>query len=377
VPPVSVGWRPLASSVLPRHLSNALPSRPVLLAFVASRALVLATAVAAEAWVGRNPRLTSGSDAPLLRSLTAWDGWWYLGIARDGYSAAPLAGQGPNLAFWPLYPILVRLVSLPWPSLDSLLAVLLSNLAFLLALGLVERLGANVLADARATRGAVLLAISPFGFAFSMAYPESLFLLLAVAGCLAAERGRWALAGISTSLATLARLAGLALLPTLLWIGLNRWRSDWRWIAWLGLVPAAALVFFAFTALLAGRPDAYLAAEAAWGRGGVASDPGSLASHLDWIRASQLATFLAAIYLLVFARVDGLPGRYLAWPIVALALEFASGNLVSVGRHLTVVVPFFWLLAGRRSRLGRTWPLVSASLLVLASFVVFAGQYVP
>jgi hypothetical protein len=86
---------------------------------------------------------------------------------------------------------------------------------------------------------------------------------------------------------------------------------------------------------------------------------------------------VAAIYLLVFARMDGLPGRYLAWPIVALALEFASGNLVSVGRHLTVVVPFFWLLAGRRSRLGRTWPLVSASLLVLASFVVFAGQYVP
>ena len=118
-----------------------LPSRRILVAFAVSRLVVLAAAIAAETLVTRNPRLTSGADEPLLRSLTSWDGWWYLGIARTGYHAAPLVDNQPDYAFWPLYPAVVRLLSLPWPAFDGLVAVAVSNLAFLVALGLVERLG--------------------------------------------------------------------------------------------------------------------------------------------------------------------------------------------------------------------------------------------
>lgn len=363
---------------LGRHL---LPSRPTILAFAVSRALVLLAAVVAETLLERNPRLTSGTDGPLLSSLTAWDGWWYLGIARDGYQAAPLAGEGSNIAFWPLYPLVVRLFSLPWSAADGVVAVLLSNIAFFFALGLVERLGAGVVGQARAVRGAALLAISPFGFVFSMAYPESLFLLLSVAACLAVERGRWPLAGVLLGLATLARFQGLVLLPTLIWIGVSRLEPQQRpRLVWLGLAGIAAVAYLAFAAVLTGRPDGYLEAQAAWGRAGLgsATEAGSLAANLDWIRGAQLATFLAGVYLLVFVRVDRLPPAYALWVIGTLGLEFASGNLVSVGRHLTVVVPYFWLLAGRGSRLVRFgWPVVSLGLLVAVSLLVFTGRYVP
>lgn len=361
------------------RLTGLLPSRPTLLAFALSRAIVLAAAVVAEGVLDRNPRLTSGADDPILQSLTAWDGWWYLGIARDGYRATPLGDGGLNIAFWPLYPVVVRILSLPWPGFDAVVGVVLSNLAFLVALALVERLGTVVLGEGRAVRGASLLALSPFGFVFSMAYPESLFLLLAVGACLAAERGRWPLAGVLIGLATLARFQGVVLLPTLAWIGYRRLEPSRRHrLAWLGLGPIAAAAFLGFTAIVVGRPDAYLEAQATWGRSGIGASAGPLSANLDWIRGSQLATYLAGIFLLVFVRVDRLRAPYASWPVMALVLEFASGNLVSVGRHLTVVVPFFWLLAGRGSWFGRVaWPVVAVILLAVLSGLVFAGWYVP
>ncbi|HWP61872.1 MAG TPA: mannosyltransferase family protein [Candidatus Binatia bacterium] len=356
-----------------------LPSRPTLLAFLLSRAIVLVAAVAAETVVARNPRLTIGADAPILRSLTAWDGWWYLGIARDGYQAVPLFDGYTNLAFWPLYPMVVRFLSLPWPALDGLVAVVVSNLAFLVALSTVEALGRVVVGEARAVRGASLLALSPFGFVFSMAYPESLFLLFGAGACFAAERGRWPAAGLLLALAALDRPNALVLLPTLVVIGLRGLeRTERHRLAWLLPAPAVAVAFLGFTALLAGRPDAYLEAQAAWGRGGIGSTGETLGASLDLIRGAQLATFLAGVYLLVFVRPDRLPGPYVAWIVAALGLVFASGNLVSVGRHLTVVVPYFWLLAGRGSWLGRVaWPIASAVLLFAFALVNFAGWYVP
>lgn len=360
-------------------LARLLPSRPTFLAFALSRLVVLAAAVAAETVMDRNPRLTIGTDLPLLRSLTAWDGWWYLGIAREGYQTAPLFDGYTNVAFWPLYPLTVRLLSLPWPGLDGLIAVLLANLAFLVALGLVERLGATVVGQERAIRGASLLALSPFSFVFSMAYPESLFLLLAVASCLAAERGRWRLAGLLVGLATLTRFQGLVLLPTLAWIALRgQDPGRWRRLAWLGLAPVAALAFLAFVATVTGRPDGYLQAQAGWGRAGIAPGPDALGANLDWRGAAQLATFLAGIYPLVFARPDRLAPAYVLWPIATLAVTFASGNLESIGRYLTVVVPFFWLLAGRGSWIGRIgWPIASTVGLFVAALLSFAGWYVP
>ena len=87
---------------------------------VASRLVVLAAALVAELLVPRNPLLTGGDGAPILQSLTSWDGWWYLGIVRDGYHAAPLDGAYHDYAFLPLYPMLVRLLATPFPGWEGL-----------------------------------------------------------------------------------------------------------------------------------------------------------------------------------------------------------------------------------------------------------------
>ena len=159
--------------------------RPLVTAFVLSRLVVLLAAVAAEYLLARNPLLTSGDAAPLLRSLTSWDGMYYLGIARDGYHAAAVSGAYHDYAFAPLYPMLVRVLSAPWPGFAGLVAVVVSNVAFLAALGLLVRLGEPYLGRRRARLAAMILAFFPFAAVFSMAYTESLFLALSLAASIA------------------------------------------------------------------------------------------------------------------------------------------------------------------------------------------------
>ena len=74
--------------------------------FLASRAVVLLAL-----WFATRlaPERTLGQYA------STWDGGWYLSVASDGYPDAVPAAAASSLAFFPVYPLLVRAVdALPW-----------------------------------------------------------------------------------------------------------------------------------------------------------------------------------------------------------------------------------------------------------------------
>src|SRR5207245_2286872 len=70
----------------------------------------------------------------------------------------------------------------------------LSALALLGALGAVYALTREHLDERFARRTVVYLALAPFGFVFSMVYPESVVLAAIVLSALAGLRGRWGIA---------------------------------------------------------------------------------------------------------------------------------------------------------------------------------------
>ncbi len=349
--------------------------------FVASRVLIVVAAVAAEAFVPRNPALIPGDSAPLLTSLTSWDGWYYLGIVRDGYHVAPVAGAYSDIAFAPLYPMVVRALSFPWPAFAGLVAVLASNVLFLGALAMLAELGCPYLGRRRAALAAGLLAIYPFASAFGMAYTESLFLFSMVAAFLAAERGHRAAAGIFLAMAVLTRLQGVALvLP--LWVLMLR-QDGWRpkpSHGWLLLGPIAAGAFIAYVAWLTGQTTAFLNAQQAWGRTGLGSAPegATIGSDFTPYQAALLATLLWSVFLLIFRRVDRLRVEYFLVPVVFIAAELSSGSLEAVGRITMLAFPYAWILANRKGLLMRVlWPAVSAGLFAVIAILSFGGYWVP
>jgi len=353
---------------------------PVLAAFTASRLLVLLAAFAAENLVIRN-RALIGDQAPILRSLTAWDGQYFIGIAREGYHLAPVAGEYRDVAFAPLFPLVTGVLALPWPDLTALIAVVVANVAFLLALGLLTRLGEIYLGRERAAYAAGLMAIYPFAAVYSMAYSDSLFLALSLGAFLAAERNWRARAGVLLGLACLARIQGIVLILPLAILLLRQ--DGWRprpSLAWLALGPLAILGFVAYLAAVTGSWTAYLDAQIAWGRTGIGGAPPeqSLGSNLTGYLFALLATLAWAVFLLVFIRQDRLRLEYALIPMLYLAAELSSGSLEAVGRITMVAFPYVWLLANRRSTFARVgWPALSAGLFALIALLEFAGFWVP
>lgn len=358
---------------------------PVVAAFFVSRLVIVAAAVLVEAGVFIvNPRLTHGDSAPILRSLTTWDGDWFVGIARNGYHLDAFGDTGyHDYAFFPLYPMLVRILALPWPSLVGFIAIALNIVLFAVALVLLVRLARPHLGEARAIRAAALLALFPFSFVFTMAYSETLTLVLIVASFLALERGIAGRAGVAFGLASLTRAQSAFYLVPLLMASRLRGPRRWRWLA-LGLGPLATLAYIVWVALFTGSPNGYFGSYAAWGRntGGVAAGSGSvgeaISGPLAYYFAALMICLVVAVGLFVFARADKIPIEYLAIPAISLVMLLVSGSLEAVGRVVLLSFPYSWILASRQHPVWRYgWPVLSVTLLAAFSVLTFAGWWIP
>jgi hypothetical protein len=170
-----------------------------------------------------DPHGISTSLGPVGNVLAApavrWDAIWYLQIAHHGYTSAHDAG------FFPLYPLLVRAVSLITAS-TVLAGVLVSLVALCAGLEFVRRLTTLELGEREAGVAIALMAFAPLAVYLSAVYTEALFVALSAATFYAARRSRWALTGIAGGLAALSRVGGLVLIVPVLILFFYGPRSD-------------------------------------------------------------------------------------------------------------------------------------------------------
>jgi Gpi18-like mannosyltransferase len=141
-----------------------------------------------------------------------WDTQWYIVIAHEGYHRLFLT------AFLPLYPLLVGLLGRLLCGEYLLAALIVSNLATLIALALLYELVRTHYTERLAHRVLWYIALFPASFFLIAAYTESLFLALVLGTFVAAERSRWGWAGVCGFLAIFTRWQGIALIPALIWM---------------------------------------------------------------------------------------------------------------------------------------------------------------
>ncbi len=385
------------SSPAPARLSDidwrwALPR--IAAVFIVTRLLVLAVAIAVETTQPPPPDGIRVDDRPVIGSLTAWDGTYYIGIAQDGYHADP--DYGPDYAFYPGYPALVRATTLLTQGDTSLASVVAGNAAFFGALLVVYALSVRYLQPAQAVLSLWFLSLAPGAVAFAMSYSDALFLLLAASTFLAMEwRHPW-LAGILLALTTLTRVPGILLgLPLLLMI-IERSgpRPSRTWLPLL-IAPIALAGLFAYFWWLTGDPLASVSAQSFWSASEAVEPTGSPNGELlfetdhgnenlalglapSWIVALWLGTLAFYVFLFVFFRHDRIRPAYTLVSILAVATVFLSGTLMSTPRFLAVAWPFDWVLAERSSRAGRAIVLVAFALShVVLLWLAFTWQLAP
>ncbi|MFI8517657.1 glycosyltransferase family 39 protein [Streptomyces sp. NPDC085481] len=229
---------------MPRWRASLHRAAPALGLFAAAR-LTGMLVLALWAWhVGRSPR------ALLAKS---WDSDWYTHIAAHGYGRTlhwADGGEQSDLAFFPLYPGLVRAVTGVLPVSGGTAGLLLSWLAagaaawgvYLVAERLAGRPVAVVLV--------LLWGLLPHSIVLSMAYTEPLMTAFAAWALYALLTRRWLWAGALATLAGLSRPNGVAVAAAVLataafelWRRRGRAAAEWRLWAGTLLAPAGWLSY--------------------------------------------------------------------------------------------------------------------------------------
>jgi hypothetical protein len=372
-------------------------------ALLASRLVVLAASLAGALVVPRRIGWWPADPARITERLGAignvlaapavrWDSLHYLAIAQHGYANAP------QTAFYPLYPILVRVLGYVLGS-DPVAGVVVSLVALGVALVLLHRLTELELGR-RAADVTVLVAFAPLSLFFSAVYTESLFLALSVGSIYAARRGRWRLACGLGGLAAATRVTGVGLAVPLLIMYVKERRSLDRGVLWLAAVPtglASYLGFLAFTGYgflapflqestsaygrqMAGPVGTFVAAvqSAALGVRSLRSQAlympsieGPLATGAESILLLIVLGIALAALVVAFRRLPLAYGAYALATLLVCTWSPASGQpLQSFDRYALTIFPL-WMAAGAwvsERRLTRPLVLVSAGLLAFWTF---------
>ncbi len=241
-----------------------LRAAPALALFAAVR-LTGTLLMAVWAWhIGKSPLRLLGQS---------WDSLWYTRIAAHGYGHTRIFGDGEiiqsDLAFFPLYPGLIRAVSSVLPVTPGGAGLLISWTAALAAawgvFAVVDRLhGRRV-----ATVTVVLWGLLPHSVVLSMAYTEPVLVALSAWSLYAVLARRWLLAGALAALAGLSRPNAVALVAAVVLTAAHELlRGRQRgWRVWAGalLAPLGWASYVLYVGVRKGDPlGGYFAVQADW-----------------------------------------------------------------------------------------------------------------
>jgi hypothetical protein len=290
----------------------------------------------------------------LLNPWAHFDGVWFIHIANEGYR---VSNNTP--AFFPLYPLLLRIGGYLAMGNYQLVGILLSTVLFVAATAVLYRLVALDLTPRIAFYSVVFLSLFPASFFFQAVYSESLFLLAAVCCFLWARQERWALAGLAGMLATTTRLAGVFLLIPMTVAYLRDLDRDDpkrdRPLLWFLLVPAGVAAYAAYLAVSTASIGSFGEAERAWGR-----DP---TFPLITIWRSAVKAYFGATQLLTGHGVPPDPA-YVGQTLAFIQRETAIVNLLS----FVALAGAAWAICAAWRRLPISYALFSVCVISLPLF---------
>jgi hypothetical protein len=344
------------------------------------------------------PRMPFAAEK-LAQAFAAWDSGWYFEIARRGYF---VNADGQNaIAFFPLYPLLMRALAWPFGGTERALwaaGIVLSYACLFLGLAVLHRLTATRFGDRETARRTVLyVAAFPFAFFFTMVYTESLFLFLSVSAVFAATASRWGLAGALGFLVALTRPNGVLIAVPLGLLALGgrpRPLELLRRALAVALVPAGLALHSAHAWRLTGDPLGWLRAQDAWGYslghrpwvelmkvldglekhgayGYFLSDP--LAPY--YFLHGMVALAVVALVPTIFLRLGLALGAYVA---LTLYIPLTGNALEGIGRYTATLFPVFMLLGSATSKRVHEALLVAGALvlsLLAGLFITFHKVY--
>lgn len=390
------------------------PLHVLCVGYVAWLALIHAAALAAPSFFAQDLLFAPG-EFPFRKGLHklvwAWgnfDGQHYLTIADIGH-------QSFEHSFFPLYPMLIRVLTLVAGLKHIVSALVISRVSF--AMALVASYALLVIDGKKRVWPYFLVGILlfPASFYYAAVYNDSVFFLLATCTLIAARTGRFMLAGICAAAATLARLNGLALVfPIIIEYVMQETHignrlSDWSASAIrrslrsvkmnrqagmvaiaVTLVPAAFIGYLWYTHVTYGDWYLVFSDTSIWGRNKFVLPPQVIWRYAKIFVVSDPWTFIYGIAVLEFSSLVLYTGllvwgvkkirlSYWVYAVVSILLAMSTGTLQGMPRYGLHLYPLFLILAhifAVRSRLLALYIIGSTVLLCILTGLFIQGYFV-
>jgi Gpi18-like mannosyltransferase len=355
--------------------------REVLLDFVATRAAIIVIAELAAVIIGQRPGTHIEESQHVLLSVWGrWDAVHYIDIATRGY-------LGTDMAFFPLYPLLIKLVG-AFAGNHLIAGLLISNASFFFGLLFLYRLIEREYDRSVARRAIFYVSIFPTAVFFSAVYTESLFFMLTVASFYYMRAGRWWIAGAIGFLAALSRVEGVLLIVPFLmeWFSAMRARTASPFgVLAAGLIPLGLVTYMAYLWVLRADPLYFSHVQIHWNRH-LAFPWVSVINAFEKIAHSTTALLIAnqsleiAFTLLMLGVLafgwKSLRPSYIAYMALSILVPMSTSSLMSMPRFALVLFPMFVIFArwGERRWVNNLISAFSLPLLGLYT-VLFANWY--
>ena len=325
--------------------------REVLLDFVATRTAIIVIAELAAVIIGQRAGEHVQESSNLLLSVWGrWDAVHYLDIATQGY-------QGTDMAFFPLFPFLIRVLG-KLVGNHLVAGLLISNASFFFGLLFLYKLLEHEYDRSVARRAIFYISIFPSAVFFSAVYTESLFFMLTVASFYYLRSHRWWLAGAIGFFAAMTRVEGVLLVVpfAIEWYSqyAPKLRQHLNDLFAGGLIPIGLIVYMAYLWVLVGDPLYFSHVQIHWNRHFAlpwvsvinAFHKIAVATSGQVVAGQAIElTFTALMIGVLIAGWKLLRPSYIAYMALSILIPMSTSSLMSMPRFALVLFPMYAILA--------------------------------
>lgn len=299
-----------------------------------------------------------------------WDAPHYIEIAENGYANHIEEGQYLMLVFFPLYPVLVKILQYIVQSY-VVSGLLVSSICYSVGCVLMYRLVNIDYSKSIAKKSVIFLSIYPFAFYFGGIMTESTFFMMTIATFLAIRRHNWWAAGVLGALTALTRSFGvLMIIPAAVeWIQaecpialikekkLKKLGKDFLGVLPILIIPVGTLIYLYINYSVTGDPFIFSQYQSEhwhmnlqffgktlnmlWSRTTSFNDDWSAINCLFMPELLALPIF-AAVILYSVRRTRSV---YVVFMLIYYAFNAAASWPLSLSRYLSCMFPVFWVLA--------------------------------
>ncbi|MEU6981816.1 hypothetical protein ABZ946_00100 [Streptomyces sp. NPDC046324] len=349
-------------------------ARPAILCYLACKVLGVT-------WIAMRSKEGDQSLVTLLGYV--WDARWYLGIAQNGYGHADLipgygggpAGRWQDLAFFPLYPGVVRAADELLPTTIVGTALLISFVSSCVAAWGIHAFGTALHGNRVGLLLVVLWGLLPQAFIQSMAYPEAMFTALCAWALYALVTQRLVTASFLAVAAGLTRPLGVAVVAAVVVTAVLASPRGRRTLAAVLIAPLGLLGYFVWAGVSTGRPLGYFDVQRDWkthvdfGQSVIAATNRVAAGHVSAVEQGSVLIVIAGLVLLWALLSSRPPAAVVVFTLVLVAVAVGVSGYIQIKPRF--LLPGFTLLLPAAAALARARPITVVATLSALAFVSF------